>query len=555
MPRLVIVSNRVTASDSHVGRAGGLAIAMHDALRAQGGLWFGWSGHIAAQTSESPIITMGDNVTYATLDLGQSDYDGYYLGYANSTLWPLLHFQIGLMKYHSEDFRVYQNVNDHFARVLKPLLAADDVIWVHDYHLIPLAAALRALGVTNRIGFFLHTPFPPEGVLAALPHYDVLLRALDQYDLVGFQTQEGQTAYESAWQRLDAGPAHAVAGTFPIGIDTAQFSRMARRAVSSSLAHRLVESLGGRKLVIGVDRLDYSKGIPHRLEAIDHFLDNNRDWRGKFGYLQITPHSRNEVEAYRNLRQEIDALTGRINGQYAEFDWTPIRYLNKTFSRPTLAGFYRTAAVGLVTPLRDGMNLVAKEYVAAQDPESPGCLILSSFAGAARELDAALLVNPLDREGIADAVLRALNMSLEERRERWETMMEGLRSNSILHWREAFLGRLSEPNLGDDSTEDDQATESTPDQTDFFALQQTAASHVAELTGRQRQVMELVLAGHPSKNIAADLGISQRTVENHRASIMKKTKANSLPALARLAFVAAWNSGGMQLSPVNLSMR
>jgi len=449
MSRLVIVSNRVTSSDSRIGRAGGLAIAMHDALKAQGGLWFGWSGQIAAKTAASADVSEVENITYATIDLGQADYDGYYLGYANSTLWPLVHFQIGLMKYHSEDFRIYQNVNEHFARVLVPLLKSDDVIWIHDYHLIPLGAALRALGVENRIGFFLHTPFPPEDVLSALPHYDVLLRALDQYDLVGFQTPESEAAFEGARQRLPAGPRRAVAGTFPIGIDTTQFSRMARRAMSSSLAHRLIESLNGRKLVIGVDRLDYSKGIPHRLEAIGYFLEINPEWRGKFGYLQITPQSRNEVEAYRHLRQEIDSLTGRINGQFAEFDWTPIRYLNKTFSRPTLAGFYRTAAVGLVTPLRDGMNLVAKEYVAAQDPESPGCLILSSFAGAARELNAALLVNPLDREGIADAVLQALTMSLEERRERWEAMMVALRANSILHWREAFLEALSEDRLGE----------------------------------------------------------------------------------------------------------
>jgi len=207
-----------------------------------------------------------------------------------------------------------------------------------------------------------------------------------------------------------------------------------------------------------------------------------------------------------------------------------------------------------VTPLRDGMNLVAKEYVAAQDPEAPGCLVLSSFAGAARELDAALLVNPLDREDIAQAVHQALTMSLEERRERWEAMMVGLRSNSILHWREAFLARLTELHLGGEPPEDDQASEPSQDQTEFFALRQTAASHVAELTERQRQVMEMVLAGHPSKNIAADLGISQRTVENHRASIMKKTKANSLPALARLAFVAAWNSN-LALAPNGLSMR
>ena len=454
MSRLVIVSNRVTKADARIGRAGGLAIAMIDALKEKGGMWFWWSGGIADQTAETATIDQQDNITYATLDLGRADYDGYYLGYANAALWPLLHFQIGLMKYESEDFRTYQAVNGHFAHALQPLLEPDDVIWVHDYHLILLAPALRELGVKNRIGFFLHTPFPPDDVLACLPHHDVLIRALDRYDLIGFQTPEGVEAFEGARSRVTPATCHAVAETFAIGIDTAQFSRMARRAAGSSLARRLVGSLNDRALLIGVDRLDYSKGIPHRIEAIGHFLEHYKEWRGKFSYLQITPHSRNEVEAYRDIRQNIESLTGRINGQFAEFDWTPIRYLNKTFSRATLAGFYRMAAIGLVTPLRDGMNLVAKEYVAAQDPEAPGCLILSVFAGAARELDAALLVNPLDKDEVRDAVHRALTMSVEERRERWEAMMVALRANSITHWREQFIARLTDPRLGEPEVHD-----------------------------------------------------------------------------------------------------
>jgi len=442
--RLVIVSNRVTKADGRTGRAGGLAIAMLDALKQHGGVWFGWSGQTAGETADTAEIDRQDNITYATLDLSREDYDGYYLGYSNAALWPLLHFQIGLMQYQSEHFQIYQKVNAHFAKALQPLLRPDDVIWVHDYHFMLLAAELRKLGVTNKLGFFLHTPFPPDDVLACLPHHEVLLRGLDEYDLAGFQTHEGQEAFEGARVRLPDHTPHAIAETFPIGIDNTQFGRMARRAASSSLAGRLFGSLGGRALIIGVDRLDYSKGIPQRIEAIGHFLEHYRDWRGKFSFLQITPHSRNEVEAYRTIRLNIESLTGRINGQFAEFDWTPIRYLNKTFSRATLAGFYRMAAIGLVTPLRDGMNLVAKEYVAAQDPESPGCLILSQFAGAANELDAALLVNPLDKDGVRDAIHQALTMGLEERKERWEAMMAALRSNSITDWREHFLSRLNE---------------------------------------------------------------------------------------------------------------
>jgi trehalose 6-phosphate synthase len=439
--RLVVVSNRVAAPSAREMRAGGLAVAMRDALAEHGGIWFGWSGEVAAQTASEPKIRVVNNVTYATVDLGQQDHDQYYQGYANATLWPLLHFRLGLIAYRQTDFEAYLRVNAEFARQLRPLLRPGDRIWIHDYHLIPLAAELRKLGVENAIGFFLHTPFPPFEVFQALPHADRLLSGFTSYDLVGFQTQAAVSAFRAMGAVLwpADGP---VAGAFPIGIDTAKFVQIARRADGSANSQRLLDSLAGRRLVIGVDRLDYSKGLPNRFEAVGRLLDEASEWRGKFSYLQITPQSRGEVAPYRVLRRELESSAGRINGRFAEFDWTPIRYINRSFSRQALAGFYRQAAVGLVTPFRDGMNLVAKEYVAAQKPEDPGVLILSSLAGAACELTSALLVNPLDIEEMASALRRALAMPVAERRERWADMMAVISTNTISTWREAFLAAL-----------------------------------------------------------------------------------------------------------------
>jgi trehalose 6-phosphate synthase len=442
LTRLVVVSNRVAAPSARDSRAGGLAVAMRDALGQHGGIWFGWSGDIAKETATAPKTHVTNNITYATVDLSQQDHDQYYLGYANATLWPLLHFRLGLIEYRNAEFEAYMRVNAHFARLLQPLLKPGDRIWVHDYHLIPLAAELRKLGVKNPIGFFLHTPFPPVEVFRALPHYERLLAGFADYDLVGFQTEEAVAAFRStsAGQTRGGGPR---VGAFPIGIDTEKFAQLARRADDSVNTRRLLDSLSGRRLVIGVDRLDYSKGIPNRFDAVCQLLDQSPEWRGKFSYLQITPHSRGEVGPYKELRRELESAAGRINGRFSEFDWTPIRYLNRSFQRQALAGFYRQAAIALVTPFRDGMNLVAKEYVAAQNPDDPGVLVLSSLAGAARELDAALLVNPLDIDEMANAIRRALAMSLEERRERWSRMMAVVSANTISTWRENFLDALT----------------------------------------------------------------------------------------------------------------
>jgi trehalose 6-phosphate synthase len=455
LARLVIVSNRVATPTDRKARAGGLAVALREMLDRHEGLWFGWSGEIADTISAEPKIVQAGKVTYATVDITREDYDTYYMGYANGALWPLLHYRLGSVNYSRRALAGYLRVNAEFARLLKTILRPDDVIWVHDYHLIPFGAELRKLGVANRIGFFLHTPFPPRQLVETLPRHATLLHALAAYDLIGFQTEESTRAFLECVAeivhasviedgRFVVGERKSRAATFPIGIETERFARLAARAAGSLDSHRLQESLGGRALIIGVDRLDYSKGIPNRFEAIDILLTEHPEHRGQFCYLQITPHSRGEVAEYRALRRELEAAVGAINGKFSEYDWEPLRYVNKSFSRTVLAGFYRLSRVGLVTPLRDGMNLVAKEFVAAQDPQDPGVLILSRFAGAAQELKAALQVNPYEIDEIASAIDRGLQMPRDERRVRWNHMMDALKRNTVTNWGDSFLGALAD---------------------------------------------------------------------------------------------------------------
>jgi trehalose 6-phosphate synthase len=453
LSRLITVSNRVGVPVKGAGRAGGLEAALREALEADGGIWFGWSGAVAETRSETPKILKKGKVTFATVDLSQSDYDEYYIGYANSTLWPLLHYQLGLIEYHRKQFEGYIAVNQYLARMLLPLIEPDDLIWVHDYHLIPLGQELRKLGVTNRIGFFLHTPFPPTDIMVALPHHEMIVDALCAYDLVGLQTENGVRAFldyiareangglefdgsVSAYGRLTR------VSAFPIGIDTERFAKSAQRAMRSADVKRLRESVSGRGLIVGVDRLDYSKGLRTRFEAIDELLSEWPEQAGKFTYLQITPPSRSDVVPYQTLRHEIERAAGHVNGKYSDIDWAPIRFVVRAVSRTALSGIYRASRVGLVTPWRDGMNLVAKEYVASQDPQDPGVLVLSRFAGAAAELKTALLVNPLDPSEIGAAIHRALSMAVGERRERWNAMMDVLRANTIDNWTANFLKAL-----------------------------------------------------------------------------------------------------------------
>ena len=455
MARLVVVSNRVGVPDSGA-RAGGLEVSIRPALRKRGGIWFGWSGKVADGDPGEAKTVVRDNVSYVTIGLQKDDYDEFYNGFANRVLWPILHYRLDLAEFTRRDLGGYFRVNEFFASNLEQLLRPDDVIWVHDYHLIPLAKALRERGHKNKIGFFIHIPLPPPEMLTALPNHERLIPALCNYDLVGFQT-ETDAANFSRYLSNEVGLKHVDAdtfefdgrsvqvGVFPVGVETEALSRLARRAIGSDFVRGVLGSLSGRAMIIGVDRLDYSKGIPERMNAFERFLKIFPDWHNNVTYLQITPRSRSDIPEYADIARQVGEAVGRINGNFGEASWTPLRYINKAHSRTALAGLYRAARAALVTPLRDGMNLVAKEFVAAQNAEDPGVLILSRFAGSARECTAALLVNPYDHEGVAIAINRALSMSLDERIARHTVNFKALLRNDLGQWAERFLDTLEHP--------------------------------------------------------------------------------------------------------------
>ncbi len=460
MARLILVSNRVATPSADGKRAGGLEVALAPIRKHAETVWFGWSGDVvpAGEVTTRKIQTA--QRSFIVTDLSEEDYQEYYNGFANRVLWPVLHYRIDLTEFNRRDLTGYFRVNQHFATELSKILQPDDIVWVHDYHLIPIAAELRARGHKNRIGFFLHVPFPAPEVITVLPNHERLLPMFLEYDLVGFQTEAdvGNFArYLVAEHRASDRPVFEVGGhqlaftsdgretrigSFPVGIEPAEFQRLARRAAQSAFVRDVIESLGNRALVIGVDRLDYSKGLIQRMEAFERFYALHPEWQNKVTYLQIAPRSRSEIPEYSELEQAVGAAAGRINGMYGEVAWTPIRYLNRTYSRSSLAGLYRAARVALVTPLRDGMNLVAKEYVAAQEPVDPGVLILSRFAGSAAECERALLVNPYDPDSVAGAIARALDMPLAERRERHRAIFDALSRNPISLWAKRFLQSL-----------------------------------------------------------------------------------------------------------------
>jgi trehalose 6-phosphate synthase len=455
LSRLVIVSNRVAPIDEGKTAAGGLAVAVLAALKEDGGIWFGWNGEVVASVPSKPDLLTVDNLTYATFGMTRRDYNEYYSGFANSALWPLFHYRLDLAKFRTRDLTGYMRVNGRFATSLAPLLRVDDTIWVHDYHLIPLAEELRKTGSTHPIGFFLHTPLPPLEILVALPRHEEIMKTLFAYDLIGFQTVNDLAAFhdyvvlEANGEVLANGAIKAFgrtlrAAAFPIGIDTKEIIALAAKQVNSPERGRLDAVLRNRAMIIGVDRLDYSKGLVERFRAFERMLELNPRIQGKVTLMQIAPPSRSDAGGYNEIRTNLETTAGNVNGRFADFDWVPIRYLNKSFERSELTCFYRAAKVGLVTPLRDGMNIVAKEYVASQAPDDPGVLVLSRFAGAAHELDGALRVNPYDTDEVANAMNRALEMPLGERIERHVGMVAGLLQNNVHDWRQKFMSALQD---------------------------------------------------------------------------------------------------------------
>jgi trehalose 6-phosphate synthase len=420
-------------------------------------MWFGWSGDVVAEPPEGITLEERGRVTFATIGLAQRDYDQYYRGFSNATLWPAFHYRPDLIQFDRDEFDGYCRVNRWLAKQLAPLLKADDVIWVHDYHLIPFAQALRDEGVTNRIGFFLHIPFPAAQVLLSVPRHRVLAEALCSFDLLGLQTAPDLRAFCDYIETQangsvvrSAGKPNVVsafgktlrAGAYPIGVYPDEIASLAKDGESGREVQTVKTTLRDRKLIMSVDRLDYSKGLVERFRAFEKLLEHQPAQRNNVSFVQIAPPTRADMDTYRDIRLQLEAESGRINGRYAELDWTPIRYIHRQYERPVLAALFHASHVGFVTPLRDGMNLVAKEYVAAQDPDDPGVLVLSQFAGAAQELNGALIVNPLDIAGMADALAAALAMPLNERQARHADMFAQLRENNVSVWRDNFMRDL-----------------------------------------------------------------------------------------------------------------
>jgi len=455
MSRLIVVSNRV-ADFKNATQSGGLAVALADALRARGGIWFGWDGTVVqAGTRVPPTVNAFGNVTTITLPLTRKDYNQFYVGFSNSVLWPIFHYRMDLANHQSSFLTAYKRVNSKFADALSPTIEPDDIIWVHDYHLIPLAAELRKRGHQNKIGFFLHIPFPPYEIFSATPGYDWIGTTLLSYNLVGFQTTTdlGNFKYFVANEFQDRtvideavisfGSQRTRVECFPIGIDTDAFRALAH----SKEADEQIAFLEGRTMsrthVIGVDRLDYSKGLPDRLRAFRRLLQRYPDMQKRVTLMQIAPPTRENVEAYSDIREELEKLSGAINGEFADFDWTPVRYIHRSIPRHILAALFRGSQIGFVTPLRDGMNLVAKEYVAAQNDDDPGVLVLSKFAGAAEQMEEAVIVNPYNVDEMANALRGALEMPLAERKERQAALLARIRTHDANYWQASFLDALA----------------------------------------------------------------------------------------------------------------
>jgi trehalose 6-phosphate synthase len=450
---LIIVSNRVAELNENAPVEGGLASALSHAVKKSGAVWIGTRASPIVSRDRKPLLELqrAGAGSVGRLDVPEEIYNRYYAGFANSALWPILHSRPDLIRTDKLDYAAYREINRLMASALLWAAQSDTQIWVHDYHFLTVADEMHHLGAGFPMGFFLHTPFPARSTMQALPHHRELVRAMLQYRLIGFQT-EGDRQNFAGYLRNELGLAvtgdfvvpktDTRLGCFPVGVDSGAFARNAVNAAAEPDIVRLRAGLRTTKLLIGVDRIDYSKGIDNRLRAFDLFLESDSRLKRQVSLLQIALPSRSQIPVYGNLQSELAGRVSDINGRHGEIDWTPIRYLTKGFAQSKLAGLYRSAQVGLVTPLFDGMNLIAKEYVAAQNPSDPGALVLSEFAGSARQLDAAVIVNPHDIDGMAHAIRRAVNMPPEERRERWGSMMASIEKANIHDWYSQFMKAL-----------------------------------------------------------------------------------------------------------------
>lgn len=454
--RLIVVSNRVGPLVSS-GKAGGLAVAMADALKERGGVWFGWSGNISESGTWATMDVEtheqnGRTITLATLDMTEQDFAEFYEGHANRVLWPLLHYRTDLIDYDPRNEEGYKRVNQRFATRLAAQVKPDDVIWVQDYHFLTMAQQLRMAQTANRIGFFLHIPFPPPDVFAVLPGSQSVVRALLAYDVLGLQTQrdcenmmallETEGGERIANNKVRVMGREITVQAFPISIDAQSYAKLATTQEAQIAQARAEKLLNGRQQIIGVDRIDYSKGLPERFNGFKRLLEDYPENSGRVSFLQIAPPSRGTLDAYARIREELEQISGHVNGRFGDIDWVPIRFTTRGQPRDALAGLYRASRVGLVTPLRDGMNLVAKEYVAAQNPDDPGVLVLSQFAGAAEQMTQAVFVNPYSDGDVAEGIQTALRMEKAERLDRYQALFENLLVYDVNAWRKSYLDVL-----------------------------------------------------------------------------------------------------------------
>ena len=459
--RVVVVSNRTpsvsTPSSVEARRnlpVGGLVSCLRPFLETVGGVWMGWDGNADGQEDAAPAaVTEVEGMSLASVSLSKDEFEGFYNVFSNRALWPILHGFPHKAVISHDAYEVYRNVNRKYAAFLIDLLRPGDLVWVHDYHLFPLGHELRKLGWTGRIGFFLHIPFPPSEIFGILPWARELLTCLFDYDLVGLQTPKYvHNLQESLSDELEAeligDTVHHQDRTtkvrsFPVGADVQAFREMAQSQAPTPVSRFLEDSPKDRQLLLGVDRLDYTKGIVQRMQAVERLLDDHPELRGYVTLVQISAPSRVTIPEYARERERLDSLVGRINGKFGEPHWMPIHPLHRSYSQQDLAHLYREADACLVTPLRDGMNLVAKEFVASQTSD-PGVLVLSRFCGAAESMHDALMVNPYDFQETASAIYRALTMPRPERQRRWEALFDDVSGHTAHDWCYSFLSALGD---------------------------------------------------------------------------------------------------------------
>jgi len=461
--RLVIVSNRLPIvlekqQDSwHVSHgAGGLVTALAPVLRNRGGLWIGWPGTPDDGTLAEPITQASNETGYRLVPvmLTAHDIDTYYHGFANEVIWPLFHDLPSRCNFENEYWESYKEVNRKFAEVILETTNQDDYIWVHDYHLMGVAQELKKQQPDLKAGFFLHIPFPSPDIFLKLPWRFELISALLEFDLIGFQTNRDRRNFAQCIRALIKGarlygkgavvtvklPERQVKiGSFPISIDYRQFVQQADTREVADCAWYFHENIGDRQIILGVDRLDYTKGIPQRLRAFERALEKYPDMAGKVTFIQIVVPSRVTIPEYQHLRTEIEQVVSNINGRFTNYGWVPVQYIFRSIDRYQLLAHYRCADIALVTPLKDGMNLVAKEYCACS-LEKNGVLILSEFAGASAQLhNSALIVNPYDGENVADAMYAAFQMGGDERKNRMHKLRTSIKKYDIFWWVDTFI--------------------------------------------------------------------------------------------------------------------